>query len=103
MVERMKNLEWIKLVPKPERYLSGDARLICEELDVDAFIGLYDRFRKSRVDFSDSHLNRLREEYVKLYYVGTNESIKAIARVLEVSPAFIRRIVEEKIKKEEIL
>lgn len=89
----MSNLDWIRTIPDIDKHLSGDALSVFEALDkmgeqqLAAFAALYDYFGKSRVDFSDSHLNDLRKEYIRRHYDGANK--KELARVLRVSLSFV--------------
>lgn len=78
--------DWIKDIPSFEQCLTAQEREMVEEIGLDNFIKLINRFGKTSFYFSEKSINELRREWVLL---NKNIPYDEAARTLGVSVASI--------------
>lgn len=83
----MGDFSWIKKLENPDRFLSGDMRIIADSCGMDVFITLFEEFRKSRIHFSEAALAPMKIEYIKKHYNGKNA--RELSKILDVGIEYI--------------
>ncbi|MFC2085210.1 hypothetical protein ACFLS9_09140 [Bacteroidota bacterium] len=87
------NLDWIKNIEDPEKYLEGDAKNLYEALGAESFIKLYGEFNKTRIIISERHLLDAKKHYILKNYDGANT--RELMRILDVSEWYINQVIQE--------
>jgi len=78
--------DWIKEIPNYESFLTRQEREMIEEIGIEAFIKLINRFGKTSFYFSEKSFNELRRKWAILY---KNIPYDEAARTLGVSTSTI--------------
>lgn len=87
------NLEWMRNLEEPEKYLDKDLRLVYENCGIDTVISLLEGLPSINVYISSASVTKAQKAYIVKYFDGNNQ--KELALEIGCSERLVFKVTKE--------